>query len=107
MGRIDYGIMDTPFATAGLMRYGTLHHSELTAEDMPRGRQSVERYALAVKSSEKELLEYINSILGKLKETRQIDELFRSAQDDFVKTVIKGETRAVNHDYALLPSSCQ
>ena len=93
--RIDYGIMDTPFATAGLMRYGTLHHSELTAEDMPRGRQSVERYALAVKSSEKELLEYINSILGKLKETRQIDELFRSAQDDFIKTVIKGEHGAL------------
>jgi ABC-type amino acid transport substrate-binding protein len=105
--RIDYGVMDSSFATTGLMRYGTLHRSEFTPEDMPMGRQSVEKYALAVKSSEKELLEYINLILGELRDTKQIDELFRSAANDFIKTVIKGEIRGVNHDYPLLPSSCE
>jgi ABC-type amino acid transport substrate-binding protein len=84
--QIDYGFTDTPFARAAQRSFRGLEIRELTDPiDFPNGakpEQREEKYAIAVRAGESELINAINQIIDDMREGR-LGELLEAAIRDF------------------------
>jgi ABC-type amino acid transport substrate-binding protein len=85
--RIDYGITDTQFALAEQKKYAApLEVRELIhPEDFPKGtaaEERVQKYAVAVRSEDTELIEAINKIIDEMR-AKTLGELLDGAVKEF------------------------
>jgi ABC-type amino acid transport substrate-binding protein len=109
-GDADYGLIDTPFARAAELQYGSsrLNFRELVNdEDFPKGMERerrVEKYGIAVRAGENELVDAINRIIDEMR-PQILGELLDSAISEFYHTE-KGPESAVIFDRNKDPSKC-
>lgn len=107
---VDYGFTDTPFASAGQLQYGTgvLGYRELIGpEDFPDKlelERRVEKYAIAVRSGEEDLMRAIDEIIDDMKKEK-LGKLLQEAVTDFY-TLQKDKIAPVI-DYTKDPSECR
>jgi ABC-type amino acid transport substrate-binding protein len=108
---VDYGLTDTPFASAGQLQYGAevLGYRELTGpDDFPKKLEQerhVEQYAIAVRKDEDELVVAINKIIDEMKEANKLGQLLQDSVTEFY-ALQKGKNPPVI-DYRQDPSICR
>jgi ABC-type amino acid transport substrate-binding protein len=108
-GEIDLGLTDTPFARGAELQYGTqaLNFKELVNnEDFPKGidrERRVEKYAIAVRAGEEQLIGAINRIIDEMREEK-LAELLEQATEEFYK--VKPSSRDASIDRRKDPSLC-
>jgi polar amino acid transport system substrate-binding protein len=107
---IDVGLTDTPFARAAQLDHGSdvLALKELTKEeDFPSGTEQqrrVEKYAMAVRVGENELIDAIDKIVVEMGKEKLVD-LLEKAAEEFYET--KGGARNLPmFDRKSDPSEC-
>lgn len=108
---IDVGLTDTPFARSAQLDHGAdkLVLKELTkANDFPKGTEParrVEKYAIAVRDGENDLIDAINKIIVEMQKGKLV-ELLEKATEEFYVT--KGGARNLPmFDRKADPSECK
>jgi ABC-type amino acid transport substrate-binding protein len=109
---IDVGLTDTPFARAAQWDYGTdkLALKELSRpEDFPKElepERRFERYAIAVRDGENELIDAIDKAIEQMRE-KKLAELLETAAEEFYATKGGATRNLPMFDRKQDPSNCE